>query len=194
MKKIGLTGNIASGKTTVENMLIDSGYKVIDADHICHEAICNNAEIIEKIKNIFEGKDITDEAGSLSRKKIGKIVFESDTERKKLESIIHPHVINKIEKFFISNSENDIVFASVPLLFEIKLEKMFDKIIFVSATQAIRLERLMKRNNFTKEEALQRISAQNTEDDKIKKSDFVIFNNGTVDELSKNVNDIIKKL
>lgn len=194
MKKIGLTGNIASGKTTIENILKDHGCKVLDADDICHDAMEHNLEIIEKIKNAFKNLDILDENDNISRRKLGKIVFSSENHKKTLENILHPHVIKEIEGFFNKNKNDKIVIASVPLLFEIGIEEMFDVIIFVSAQNDIRLKRLMKRNNLSEDEAMARIFAQDTEDDKIKKSDFVIYNNGDTDELYNSTISVMEKL
>ena len=194
MKKIGISGNIASGKSTVENIIKSLGYKVIDADFVCHELLENDYNVICAVKTLFDGHDVLDKNGKLSRRRIGEVVFSSDKFRRELENILHPYVIGKISDFFVKNRDDNIVFASVPLLFEAGMEGLFDKIIFVSADENIRLERLMKRNGFPLDEAMARISAQKAENDKIKQSDFVIFNNGNIDELFKQVQTLIKKL
>ena len=97
-----------------------------------------------------------------------------------------------MEVLKIFDKNYDVVFVSVPLLFETDFYKLFDKILFIACDDNIRLERLMKRNNFTKEEALLRINAQLPQEEKIKKSDFVIYNNSTVEDLEKRVLEFIK--
>lgn len=179
MLKIAITGNIASGKSTVENLIKARGYKVYDTDKIAHKFLENSIEV----KKSF---------GSTDRKEIAKIVFNDSKKLRELESIIHPQVKLELESIF-NNIEN-IVFVSVPQLFESGFDTLFDKIIFVSADMNIRLQRLMKRNNLSKEEALKRIQAQKSENEKIEKSNFIIFNNNDIADLEVQVKNIIKNL
>ncbi len=169
MTKIAILGNIASGKSTVEKILKDKGFTVYDTDKIAHEILENNKHLFPHA--IVEGK--------IDRKKLANIVFNNKEQLKFLESVIHP----KVKEFIENINDTEIVFVSVPQLFEAGMEDLFDKIIFVSAPTGIRLERLMKRNNLTKEEALIRINAQMSENEKISKSDFVIVNDKTEEEL-----------
>ena len=166
MLKIAITGNIASGKSEVEK-IIAQDFPVFDADKIAHKFL-----------------------GNVDRRALGEKVFSDPVARKKLENYIHPKVKDEILKIF-SESQDKCVFVSIPLLFETGFDKLFDKIIFVQCDDKLRLERLMKRNNFTKEQALKRMNAQMPQDDKINKSDFVIHNNSTKEKLAEQVNELL---
>ena len=194
MLKVAITGNIASGKSQVEKMLLSAGYKVIDTDKINHYILASDYNVIKEIKSVFCDDDILDDDGNISRRKLGDVVFYSDEKRKKLEQILHVKIFEKVTEFLKENSSEKFVFVSVPLLFETNMENNFDKIIFVSADEDIRLKRLMARNNFTKAKAKKRINSQQTENEKIKKSDFIIFNNSDFINLRKQVNNILEQL
>lgn len=161
MLKVAITGNIAAGKSQVEAILAKE-FPVYDADKIAHKFL-----------------------GDVDRKSLGEKVFKDPEARKKLEEYIHPKVKQEILEIF--GAAHDIVFVSVPLLFEANFDKMFDKILFVAADDNLRLERLMKRNNFTEEQAKLRMNAQMPQDEKIKKSDYVIYNNSTIEDLEAEV-------
>lgn len=176
MLKIAITGNIASGKSTVEKILIEKGYKVFDTDKIVHEILENSDEV----KQVFKDYDILT-GGKIDRKKLGDLVFSNKDKLVLLESIIHPKVKNKLNEVF--SMDYDIVFISVPQLFEAGFEKMFDKIIYVTADPNLRLQRLIKRNNLTEAEAGARINSQIKDEKKLGKCDFVIQNNGTPEDL-----------
>lgn len=191
MIKVAITGNIACGKSTSEQILSDLGYKVIDADKVNHLLLSENKDVISEIKSIFNNEDILDENGNLSREKIGKIVFSDRQKLKALEAILHKRINEEIEKFINENSNEEIIFVSMPLLFETNQEKNFDKILFVSANEDIRLDRLINRNNYSKEYAEIRIKSQGREEEKIKKSDYVIYNNSDFESLKKQIIDNI---
>ncbi len=182
MTGIALTGNIASGKSTVQKLLEEKGYKVLDTDEVSHKLLTvKNTELFEAFKDyeVFEN-------GEFSRYKVGQLVFNNEKMRRKLEAVLHPQIEKEIKKF-------DGVVA-IPLLFEAKMEHLFDKIIMVYTDDEIRLERLMKRNNYTEQEAKARMNSQIPQDEKVKLCDFIIYNNGTFDELKSQVNNIIKQV
>lgn len=169
MLKIAITGNIAAGKSEVEK-IISENYPVYDADKIAHKFL-----------------------GNVDRRALGEKVFNDPIARKELESFIHPKVKDEILNIF-TKITTPVVFVSIPLLFETGFDKLFDKVLFVQCNDDIRLEHLMKRNNFTKEQALARMNSQMPQEDKIVKSDYVIYNNSNLDELKKQVTKFIDEL
>jgi len=185
MIKYAITGNIASGKSAVEEILKKAGEIVTDADRISHALLENNQEVIDAFKNY----DILSD-GKISREKLGKIVFADKNMKKILENILHPHIKQKINEFFEQNQDKERVFVAVPLLFETKMEDMFDKIVFIYCDDKIRLERLMQRDGYDREHAKNRMKSQQNQDGKVKYSDIVIYNNSTPDELER----LVKKL
>ena len=182
MTRIALTGNIASGKSAVSKILEENGYKILDTDEVSHKLLTvKNKELY----NAFKDYDVF-ENGEFSRAKLGKLVFYDEKMRKKLEGVLHPQIAKEIEKF------DGIV--AIPLLFEAKMEYLFDKVIMVYTDDEIRLKRLMHRNNFTEEEAKNRMNSQISQDEKVDLCDFVIYNNGSLENLKIAVETIFKQV
>lgn len=184
MLRIAITGNIACGKSKVESFIANI-YPVYDADKLAHETL-------EELTEFF-GYDVFTN-GVVDRKKLGELVFSDSELRKKLEEIIHPKIKQKILEIFEKHKNDKLVFVSVPLLYEAGFENLFDKVILITTNPDIQLERLMSRNNYTKEEALKRINSQLPQDEKIKKADYVISNDSTVEELEKKIINCINQL
>lgn len=194
MLKVGLTGNIASGKSIVQSYLEKRGIPIIDADWICHRLMDENEEVIEKVKKLFEGKDILLDDGRLGRHKIGLIVFSNPEKMEALEDILHPLVEKRILQFFEEHANDEIIVASVPLLFEENMQNLFDRTILVCADKKIRLQRLMNRNGYSLEHALERINAQVSQEEKRYMADFIIENNNDLLELETQINKTIERL
>lgn len=194
MLKVGLTGNIASGKSIVQSYLEKKGIPVIDADWICHRLMDNNEEVIEKVKNLFDGQDIFLEDGRLGRHKIGLIVFADPEKMEALEDILHPLVEKRILEFFDEHENDEIVVASVPLLFEENMQNLFDRTILVCADKKIRLQRLMTRRGYSLEHALERINAQVSQEEKRNLADFIIENNNNLIELETQIEKTLERL
>lgn len=201
MIKVAITGNIAAGKSSVERALEEKSYKVLDADCVAHDLL-NIKSVEDEIIKAFEGYDVS-ENGKISRQKLGLIVFGDKEETKKLrkmlEGILHPKIKDTIVKFFEQNSDEKIVFVSVPLLFEAKFENLFDKVILVYSDDNIRIERLINRDNLPLgkdviEYAKARLNSQMSQDKKISLADYVIYNNEDLPALNFAVNEIEEKI
>jgi dephospho-CoA kinase len=191
---IGLTGGIASGKSTVTEMIRGLGIPVIDADQVARDVVKAGEEAYEQIIKTF-GQDILQENGEIDRAKLGAIVFYNEQERKKLNAIVHPAVRRRMlaeKEAYVQKGAKTIV-LDIPLLFESELTHLIDKIIVVYVDDDIQLERLMKRNGFSEEEALARIRSQMPLHEKVKKADAVINNNGTIEETKQQLLQILKE-
>ncbi|MBO8177251.1 dephospho-CoA kinase [Aeribacillus pallidus] len=189
---IGLTGGIASGKSTVSNMLRSRGFTIIDADITAREVVQIGEPAYREIVNTF-GKDILLEDQTINRQKLGEIVFSDPTEREKLNRIVHPAVRKRmleLKEEAIREGKQTVIF-DIPLLFESKLTHMVEKTIVVYVSPDVQLRRLMKRNNFTEEEAKARISAQLPLKQKAEWADAVIYNDGSLIETERQLDQII---
>lgn len=191
MLKVAITGNIASGKSEMEKILQEKAYKVLDSDAVVHD-LFKVATVKEALCEAFAEFDILDN-GEISRPKLGKVIFSDKDLREKAEKILHPLVKDEIERFFHKQTEKGekIAFASVPLLFEAHFENLFDKIILVYSDDKIRLKRLMERNNLPEEQAQKRINIQMNQDSKKVLSDYIIYNNDTINSLNYKVEEIL---
>ena len=190
MIKFALCGNIASGKSTVQKLLENQGYRVLDTDKVAHELLTvNNSELFLEFKkfDVFEN-------GEFSREKLGKLVFTNKEIKQKLENILHPQIREKIKEFFGQNQNEKYLFVGIPLLFEANMTDLFDKIIFIYADDDIRLKRLLLRNGYSVEYAKARLSSQMRQEEKTQKSDYVINNNGSIEELNVNIIKLFEQI
>ncbi|MDC3412612.1 dephospho-CoA kinase [Aquibacillus sp. 3ASR75-11] len=191
---IGLTGGIASGKSTIANMFKEKQIPVIDADVLSREVVEPGQKAYQKIVKAF-GDDILYQDRTIDRKKLGNVIFSNEEAREKLNSIVHPAVRERMlekKNAFVKMGEKVIV-LDIPLLFESNLPHYVDKTLVVSVDEEVQLTRLMERNQLSKQEALQRIHAQLPLKEKAKRADAVIHNNGTIIQSQAQLNDILSK-
>ena len=199
MKKvvIGLTGGIGTGKSTVSQILKEEKFPVIDLDIISHEVI-KFPKVMEKIVENF-GKEVLEYNNTgnwiVSREKLGRVIFGNREKRLILNSVMHPEILRIMrEKILECKKENKIIFVEIQLLFEVQWEKEFDYILLVSAEKETQIKRILSRDNRSKEEALSIINSQMSLDEKKKRSDYVIENDGNIQDLEKKVDDFLKKI
>ena len=177
---IALTGSIATGKSSTVKLLEASGFHIIDADKIAHKILDEQHQAIaEKF-----GETLVHE-GKVDRKALGDIVFSDNTKRKALEALLHPLIYNEIERLSVEQDRlGKPYFIDIPLFFENKRYPI-EKSLVVYTTEEQQLERLMQREGYTKEEALNRIQAQIPVEEKRKLATYVIDNSGTLTQLEK---------
>lgn len=189
---VGLTGGIASGKSTVSSILIEKGITVIDADIEARLAVEKGEEAYYEIISQF-GEEVLHVDESIDRGKLGSIIFHNQEKRFVLNNIVHPAVrkrmIMKKEKA-VADGEK-LIIMDIPLLFESKLTFLVDRTLLVYVDETIQLERLMERNHLSKEDAIARIHSQMPLKEKIQLADAVINNNGTIEETKKQLLDIL---
>lgn len=195
---IGLTGGIVSGKSTVARMFKDLGAKIVDADKLGHKVILPQGAAWKRIIKIF-GKDILQKDRTINREKLGKIVFANQNLLKKLNRITHPEIIKLIKKEISlakddSKEEKKILIIDAALIYETKIDRLMDKIIVVYLDEEEQLERLIKRNNLSEKEALQKIKSQIPLKEKIEIADYVIDNSNSLDKTKEQVETIWQEL
>lgn len=189
---IGLTGGIASGKSTVSNMIKEMAITVIDADVEARLAVGKGEPAYQKTIAEF-GDDILLPSGDIDRQKLGSLIFHNAEKRQLLNGIVHPEVRkrmnNQVEAARMR--EEQIIVLDIPLLFESKLTHMVEKTILVYVDRDIQLKRLMERNDLSLEDAEARIKSQMPLSDKVALADAVINNNGSIAETKKQLIEIL---
>lgn len=189
---IGLTGGIASGKSTVSSLLAQKGFTVVDADLAARKVVEPGEPAYLKIVETF-GQDILNKEGTLDRAALGSIIFHNEERRKELNGIVHPAVraemLAEKEKAF-ENGKQTVV-MDIPLLFESNLTWMVEKTVVVYVDRDTQLSRLMLRNGLTEEEAKARVNSQMSLDEKRNLADAVLDNRGTIDETGVQLDDLL---
>ncbi|HDD0411374.1 TPA: dephospho-CoA kinase [Staphylococcus aureus] len=192
-KVIGLTGGIASGKSTVSELLSVFGFKVIDADKAAREAVKKGSKGLAQVREVF-GDEAIDENGEMNRRYMGDLVFNHPEKRLELNAIIHPIVRDIMEEEkqeYLKQGYN--VIMDIPLLFENELENTVDEVWVVYTSESIQMDRLMQRNNLSLEDAKARVYSQISIDKKSRMADHVIDNLGDKLELKQNLERLLEE-
>ncbi len=189
---IGLTGGIATGKTTVSNYLSDRyGFPILDADIYAKEAVEVDSPIFEKIIQRY-GSEIQLENRALNRTKLGDIIFNNTDEKIWLEAQIHPYVRKRFQEV-INSLDNQIIVLSIPLLIEANLTHLVSEIWVVFCHYDQQIQRLQQRNKLTEEHAIARIKNQLPLTEKISRADVLLDNSGGLDFLYQQIDQIVKE-
>lgn len=191
---IGLTGSIASGKSTVAKMFEDLKIPIVDADKVARVVVEPGRETLQQIAAQF-GDDVILEDGHMNRKKVGDLIFHDPTKRKQLNEIIHPAIRKEMlrQRDKHLSDRHPHVVMDIPLLFESGLQSYVENILVVSVSEENQLKRLMARNDLTEQEARARISSQLPISVKEKGADAVIYNNDSVASTKEQLHYILKK-
>ena len=190
---IGLTGGIGSGKSTVVSIFSELGWHALDADSICHDLYKDaDCEAYALMLDRW-GREILTDDGAVDRKKIAGLVFENESEREWLNSILHPRVLDRAVSIYAGLDAKIPVIFDVPLLFEVKWERYFTKNIAVFASKEIQLKRLLERG-MSVAEINSRIASQMTMEEKLEKADFGLINNGSLESLREQCKTLEKRI
>ena len=192
MIKVGLTGGIGTGKSTVSNTLKSEGFKVIDADTVAREVLEKNPEILEKVRIQF-GEGFFDWRGEFRRKEFGNHIFRFPKQRVKYEEIIIPYIKAEIEAQIDSYKKKrvKVVILDAPTLIENKLHEEMDYVILVCADNSTQIQRVKSRDKLSQADAIGRINAQMPMEQKKNYANIIIDNNGDIIDTQKQVYDII---
>lgn len=192
---IGLTGGIASGKSTVSDYLKDKGYPIVDADVISREVVEVGKIGLERISEKF-GTDVLNDDGSLNRKALRNIIFSDEQARLDLNSILHPIIHDEILtqlKNYVDKG-NDIIIFDAPLLLENNLQDLVDEVWVVSTSDKIQIDRVMKRDGISEKDSRDIISKQMPLYVKEKLADLILYNNGDINNLYEQVENALKTI
>jgi len=195
VRRIALTGGIATGKSHVRASFEALGVPTIDADVLARQAVAPGTAGLAAVIERF-GPDVLDPSGALDRRKLGAIVFADAAARRDLEHIVHPFVRRAMEDWFesLDGTRMSFAIADIPLLYETGREKEFERVIVAACEPGTQLRRLMTRDNLTEAEARQRIAAQLPIGEKVRRAAYVIRTDGTVEETDRQVREVAAAL
>lgn len=196
MLKVGLTGGIASGKSTVSEAFAQLGAKVLDADEVAREVVLPGQPAWLELQQVF-GPEFFLPDGRLNRSKLRRLVFADPEKRSKLNAIVHPEVMKEINRRFeqlTTSAQDAVVVVDVPLLLEVGVAHRFDRVIVVYVEKSVQIKRLRQRDGLSMEGARQALSTQMVLDKKVEQADYVIDNSGTRDETQAQVGKVWESL
>jgi dephospho-CoA kinase len=192
MLNVGLTGGIASGKSTVDRMFVDKGAYLIDHDSMAHWVEEPGRPVWRDIVSCF-GPEILNSDRSINRERLGALVFNNESKRKKLNDIVHPAVFSEwMDKIgeITKKDPRGIIISDIPLLFEVNWQDAVDVIVLIYISRDEQVRRLTERNGFSKRDAEDRLNSQMSIDDKVLRSDYVINNEGPLENTKRDVDRV----
>jgi dephospho-CoA kinase len=194
IRRIALTGGIATGKSYVANKIREAGVPIVDADVLSREVVAPGTPGLAAVRKRF-GPDSVRRDGTMDRVRIAQIVFKDKRARLDLEAIIHPAVQKAIDEFFATlPKRTPFAVADIPLLYETGRDNQFNAVVVVACPRDMQLQRLMERNKMSKEDAERRLNAQLPIDKKVEKATHVIRTEGSFEDTDRQVAELIKKL
>ena len=193
--KVAVTGGAGSGKTSVCNRLKELGVKVISADEMAREAVAPGSEALTKIIRFF-GEKVVLFDGTLNRKILRRMITDDDDARLTLERFLHNEITNLIQKNVVCAEKEGcrMVVIEVPLLFELDMKERFDRVVVVSADKELRVKRLMERDQTSRDSAENLINVQMPDEEKVGRADYVVWNEGSMENLLESVDVLFKNL
>ena len=190
---VGITGGIACGKSEAAQVFAQEGFSVCDTDVLARDVLEPNGACIQKIVDRF-GSDVLDDRGGLDRKKMADRVFGSDVDRKALNAIMHPPIMKKVALWLGEQKEiGSPAAVVVPLLYEIGVTNLWDAVVCIAAREDVMMAR-MKMRGLTENEAQGRLRAQWPVEEKVRRANYVIWNNGTLEEFKNEIRKICRKI
>lgn len=191
--RVGLTGGVASGKSTVSAILAELGAVVIDADALAREVVARGTPGLDAVVAEFGPSLLTPE-GDLDRPAMGRLVFADEAARRRLEAIVHPLVIERMAELEAAAGEDDVVVHDIPLLAEGGRADTFDAVVVVDAPRDLQVQRMLSDRGWTREDAESRIAAQATREERRAVATHVIDNNGSLEDLRARVEAVFDEL
>jgi dephospho-CoA kinase len=191
--RVGLTGGIASGKSTVATMLVELGAILIDGDALAREVVARGTPGLAQVVAEF-GEELLTPEGDLDRAALGRIVFSDESARRRLEAITHPLIFERYAELEAAAPPDAVVVHDIPLLAESGRADTFDAVIVVDVPTELQVERMMQDRGWTREEAESRIAAQAAREDRLAIATHVVGNTGTLDYLRAQVQNVYAEL